>query len=115
MSLQKRHLSSAECIINRHTFSEGPVGISRGENTIGGYLGPTAPPTGTAGTAGTPMNIQYASLNSVASPVPGVRSPGYVMSRVLSSMTQSIPHMGILSQVAASKTLQFDEIESLSS
>lgn len=69
---------------------------------MGGYLGPTAPPTATAGT---PINIQYASLNSMASPVPGVRNPGYMMSRVLSSMTQSIPHMGVLSQVAASKTL----------
>ncbi len=68
---------------------------------MGGFLGPM----GHTGTAGTPMNMQYASLNSVTSPIPGLRSPGYMMSRVLSSLTQSIPQMGALTNAVANKTL----------
>jgi hypothetical protein len=48
LSLQKRHLSSAECILNRPAFSEGNFSISRGDmNGKLGHVGPIGP--GTAG------------------------------------------------------------------
>jgi hypothetical protein len=79
--------------------------LSRGESQAT-YLGPLAPLGGGPNTAG-PLNPPFGGLNSiVSSPLAGaIRSPGGgMLGRVLSQMTQSIPHMSTIERVAAGYT-----------